>query len=68
MIDLLANQSRVVSRAQILDHVWNYDFGGEGSVVETYIGYVRRKIDNVEPKLIHTIRGIGYVLREPLEA
>jgi two-component system, OmpR family, response regulator len=64
---LLANQSRVVSRAQILDHVWNYDFGGEGSVVETYIGYVRRKIDNVEPKLIHTIRGIGYVLREPLE-
>jgi two-component system, OmpR family, response regulator len=65
---LLANQSRVVSRAQILDHVWNYDFGGEGSVVETYIGYVRRKIDNVEPKLIHTIRGIGYVLREPLEA
>ena len=64
---LLANQSRVVSRAQILDHVWNYDFGGEGSVVETYIGYIRRKIDNVEPKLIHTIRGIGYVLREPLE-
>jgi two-component system OmpR family response regulator len=60
---LLVNQGRVVSKAQILDHVWNYDFGGDGGVVETYIGYLRRKIDTVEPKLIHTIRGVGYTLR-----
>jgi two-component system OmpR family response regulator len=61
---LLINQGRVVSKAQILDHVWQYDFGGDGGVVETYIGYLRRKVDDVEPRLIHTIRGVGYVLRE----
>ncbi len=61
---LLANQGRVLSKGQILDHVWNYDFGGDGGIVETYIGYLRRKVDHVEPKLIHTIRGIGYVLRQ----
>jgi two-component system OmpR family response regulator len=61
---LLQNTGRVVSKAQILDHVWQYDFGGDGGVVETYIGYLRRKIDNVEPRLIHTIRGVGYALRE----
>ena len=61
---LLANAGRVLSKAQILDHVWQYDFGGEGGVVETYIGYLRRKVDTTEPKLIHTIRGVGYVLRE----
>ena len=60
---LLINQGRVVSKAQILDHVWHYDFGGDGSVVETYIGYLRRKVDHVEPKLIHTLRGVGYALR-----
>lgn len=60
---LLTNQGRVVSKAQILDHVWRYDFGGDGGVVETYIGYLRRKIDHVDPKLIHTIRGVGYTLR-----
>ena len=60
---LLINQGRVLSKAQILDHVWQYDFGGDGGVVETYIGYVRRKIDNVEPRLVHTIRGVGYTLR-----
>jgi two-component system OmpR family response regulator len=60
---LLINQGRVVSKAQILDHVWQYDFGGDGGVVETYIGYLRRKLDDVEPRLIHTIRGVGYVLR-----
>ena len=60
---LLVNQGRVVSKAQILDHVWRYDFGGDGSVVETYIGYLRRKVDHVEPKLIHTLRGVGYALR-----
>src|SRR3954447_20115750 len=61
---LLINQGRVVSKAQILDHVWQYDFGGEGGVVETYIGYLRKKLDSTEPRLIHTIRGVGYVLRE----
>ncbi|HKY68995.1 MAG TPA: response regulator transcription factor [Acidimicrobiales bacterium] len=61
---LLANQGRVLSKAQILDHVWHYDFGGDGGVVETYIGYLRRKVDGVDPRLIRTIRGVGYVLRE----
>jgi two-component system, OmpR family, response regulator len=61
---LLASQGRVLSKAQILDHVWNYDFGGDGGVVETYVGYLRRKVDDVDPRLIHTIRGVGYVLRE----
>ena len=60
---LLVNQGRVLSKAQILDHVWKYDFGGDGGVVETYVGYLRRKVDAVEPKLIHTIRGVGYTLR-----
>jgi two-component system OmpR family response regulator len=60
---LLQNQGRVLSKAQILDHVWQYDFGGDGGVVETYIGYLRRKVDNVEPRLIHTLRGVGYTLR-----
>jgi two-component system OmpR family response regulator len=62
---LLLNRGRVVSKAQILDHVWDYDFGGDGGVVETYIGYLRRKLDHAEPRLIHTIRGVGYTLREP---
>ena len=61
---LLTNKGRVLSKAQILDHVWQYDFGGEGGVVETYVGYLRKKLDQVEPKLLHTIRGVGYVLRE----
>jgi two-component system OmpR family response regulator len=60
---LLVNQGRVLSKAQILDHVWHYDFGGDGGVVETYIGYLRRKLDTTEPRLIHTIRGIGYTIR-----
>jgi two-component system OmpR family response regulator len=60
---LLQNQGRVLSKAQILDHVWQYDFGGNAGIVETYIGYLRRKVDNVEPRLIHTIRGVGYTLR-----
>ena len=62
---LLVNQGRVVSKAQILDHVWDYDFGGDGGVVETYIGYLRRKLDAREPRLIQTIRGVGYTLRPP---
>ncbi|HEY1117199.1 MAG TPA: response regulator transcription factor, partial [Acidimicrobiales bacterium] len=55
---LLLNQGRVLSKAQILDRVWQYDFGGDGGVVETYIGYLRRKLDDGEPKLIHTVRGV----------
>jgi two-component system OmpR family response regulator len=60
---LLANSGRVLSKAQILDHVWEYDFGGEATVVETYISYLRKKIDRFDPPLIQTIRGIGYALR-----
>ena len=60
---LLVNAGRVLNRAQMLDHVWSYDFDGDSSVVDTYISYLRRKIDHVEPKLIHTIRGVGFTLR-----
>jgi two-component system OmpR family response regulator len=62
---LLENARRVLTRAQILDHVWRYDFGGDAGVLETYISYLRKKIDFVEPRLIHTVRGVGYVLRPP---
>jgi two-component system, OmpR family, response regulator len=62
---LLLNAPRVLSKAQILDHVWNYDFGGEGNVVETYISYLRKKVDALGPPLIHTVRGVGYCLRLP---
>ncbi len=60
---LLTNQGRVMSKTQILDHVWEYDFGGDGGVVETYVGYLRRKLDQGESRLIHTIRGVGYTIR-----
>ena len=60
---LLANAPRVLSKSQILDHVWNYDFGGEGNVVETYVSYLRKKIDREGPPMIHTVRGVGYCLR-----
>jgi two-component system OmpR family response regulator len=60
---LLVNRERVLSKGQILDHVWQYDFGGSGGVVENYISYLRKKVDDVEPHLIHTVRGFGYVLR-----
>jgi len=62
---LLNNAGRVLSKAQILDHVWHYDFGGDGSVVESYISYLRSKADTTEPRLIHTLRGVGYTLRLP---
>jgi two-component system OmpR family response regulator len=62
---LLTNAGRVLTRAQILDHVWEYDFGGDASVLETYISYLRHKVDVVEPNLIHTVRGVGYVMRVP---
>ena len=60
---LLLNARRVLSKSQILDHVWEYDFDGDANVVETYISYLRKKIDRVEPRLIHTVRGVGYTLR-----
>lgn len=62
---LMLNAEVVVSKAKILDNVWHYDFGGDGNVVESYISYLRRKIDTVDPQLIHTVRGVGYVLRRP---
>jgi two-component system, OmpR family, response regulator len=62
---LMTNAGRALSKAQILDHVWNYDFGGEGNVVETYISYLRKKIDTLGPPLIHTLLGVGYSLRSP---
>jgi two-component system OmpR family response regulator len=62
---LMLNPRRVLSKAQILEHVWAYDFDGDGGVVETYISYLRKKIDRVEPNLIHTVRGVGYTLRLP---
>jgi two-component system OmpR family response regulator len=62
---LMLNARRVLSKAQILDHVWQYDFGGDANVVETYISYLRKKVDKAEPKLIHTVRGVGYTLRVP---
>ncbi|WP_245857673.1 response regulator transcription factor [Mumia flava] len=62
---LMINTGRVLSKQQILDHVWKYDFGGDGNVVETYVSYLRRKIDTTDPKLLHTVRGVGYVLRVP---
>ena len=62
---LLINAGRVVSKAQILDRVWKYDFGGDGRIVESYVYYLRRKIDKTDPPLIHTVRGVGYALRLP---
>ncbi len=62
---LLLNARRVLTRTQILEHVWEYDFAGNASVLETYISYLRHKIDNGRPPLIHTVRGVGYSLREP---
>lgn len=62
---LLHNRGKVLSKAQILDHVWRYDFGGNDNVVEAYISYLRKKVDRWEPALIHTVRGVGYALRLP---
>mgnify|MGYP001217481531 CR=1 FL=1 len=64
---LLRNSGRVMSRAQILEHVWHYDFNGDSSVVDSYIRYLRRKVDAFEPPLIETVRGVGYTLRLPKE-
>ncbi|WP_425956021.1 response regulator transcription factor [Xylanimonas sp. McL0601] len=76
---LMLNSGRVLSKAQILDHVWQYDWGGDANIVESYISYLRRKIDSLKvpgvdgadealPPLIHTKRGIGYLLRAPQAA
>lgn len=60
---LMANTGQALTRSQLLEHVWEIDFNGDGSVLDTYISYLRRKVDKTEPKLIHTIRGVGYTLR-----
>jgi two-component system OmpR family response regulator len=62
---LMLNPRRVMTRAQLLDHVWDYDFGGDGRVLETYISYLRKKLDAHGPSLIQTVRGVGYALRPP---
>jgi two-component system OmpR family response regulator len=62
---LMLNPRRVLSKAQILDYVWEYDFEGDANVVETYISYLRKKVDSQDSPLIHTLRGAGYSLRAP---
>nr|WP_110588834.1 response regulator transcription factor [Microbacterium suaedae] len=62
---LMRNPRRVVSKSQILDRVWNYDFGGRSSVVELYISYLRKKLDAGREPLIHTVRGVGYMIKAP---
>lgn len=62
---LMEHAGQVLSKEQLLDLVWHYDFGGDDSIVASYVSYLRRKVDTVEPKLIHTVRGTGYVLRRP---
>ena len=62
---LMQNKEVALSKSKILDNVWHYDFGGDGNVVESYISYLRRKIDTGDTQLIHTVRGVGYVLRTP---
>ena len=60
---LMRNPKRVLSKANILDRVWDYDFGGKASIVEIYISYLRKKIDTLGPTLIHTVRGVGYIIK-----
>lgn len=60
---LLVNTGRVLTRSQILDRVWSYDYDGDPAIVDTYMSYLRKKVDIVEPRLIHTVRGVGFVLR-----
>jgi two-component system OmpR family response regulator len=64
----LLNPGRVLSKAQILDHVWHYDFGGDSNILETYVSYLRRKLNELGPPLIQTVRLVGYVLREDRDA
>jgi len=65
LVYLMENANRVVSKNKILNHVWGYDFAGDGRIVETYVKYLRRKIDRFDPPLLHTVRGVGYCLRLP---
>ena len=60
----LQNPGQVLSKRQILEHVWNYNFGGDGNVVESHVPYPRRKLDTDAPRLLHTVRGVGYVCRD----
>jgi two-component system OmpR family response regulator len=62
---LMLNPRRVLTRPQLLEHVWEYDFGGDARVLETYVSYLRKKLDKHGPPLIHTVRGVGYALRQP---
>ena len=62
---LLLNPRRVLTRAQLLEHVWDYDFGGDARVLETYVSYLRKKLEAQGPRLIYTVRGVGYALRLP---
>jgi two-component system OmpR family response regulator len=62
---LMLNPRRVLTRSQLLEHVWDYDFGGDARVLETYVSYLRKKLDAHGPSLIHTVRGVGYALRQP---
>ncbi|CNW26093.1 DNA-binding response regulator TrcR [Mycobacterium tuberculosis] len=62
---LMRNPRRALSRTEILDRVWNYDFAGRTSIVDLYISYLRKKIDSDREPMIHTVRGIGYMLRPP---
>jgi two-component system, OmpR family, response regulator len=62
---LMRNPRRVLTRTQLLEHVWEYDFGGDARILETYISYLRKKLDGLGPPLIHTVRGVGYALRAP---
>ncbi len=62
---MLVNAGRVLSKSQILEHVWHYDFDGDPSIVDSYVSYLRRKVDVGDPKLIHTVHGVGFVLRGP---
>jgi two-component system, OmpR family, response regulator len=62
---LMLNPRRVLTRSQLLEHVWEYDFGGDARVLETYVSYLRKKLDVYGPPLIHTVRGVGYALRQP---
>jgi two-component system response regulator TrcR len=65
LLFLMRNSDVVLSRTQILDRVWNYDFGGKASIVDLYVSYLRKKIDTDREPMIHTIRGVGYILRSP---
>jgi two-component system, OmpR family, response regulator len=62
---LMANAGRVQSKAQILDHVWQYDFAGQQGIVESYVSFLRQKLEGSGPRLLHTVRGVGYIVREP---